>query len=135
VSVIVDTSVWSAALRRQSGAASAEATELEVLIRERRALLLGPVRQELLSGIKSTMQFNSLREHLHAFPEFRLRSRDYEAAASCFNRCRAKGVQGSNVDFLLCAIALERALPIYTTDGDFVHFARVLRVKLHRSRA
>jgi predicted nucleic acid-binding protein len=136
MSVIVDTSVWSAALRRSvEGAATREAAELSALIREGRAILLGPVRQELLSGIRSNDRFKLLREHLRAFPEFRLRARDYEEAASCFNRCRAKGIQGSNTDFLLCAVALERELPVYTVDRDFGGYAKVLRVKLHKPRA
>jgi predicted nucleic acid-binding protein len=135
VSIIVDTSVWSAALRRPVGTESNEARELGALITEGRAILLGPVRQELLSGIKSPERFKALRAALRAFPEFRLRTRDYEEAASCFNRCRAQGLQGSNTDFLLCATALERGLAIYTTDKDFDGFARVLRMKLHRARA
>lgn len=106
--------------------------ELTDLIRTGRAILLGPVRQELLSGIRSIDVFKQLRDALKAFPEFRLRARDYEEAADCYNRCRAKGIQGSNTDFLLCAAALERDLSIYSTDRDFEQYAKVLRVKMHR---
>jgi predicted nucleic acid-binding protein len=135
MSVIVDTSVWSAALRRRADTtAPPEAIELTHLIREGRAVLLGPVRQELLEGIRSSQDYRRLRDRLRAFPEFRLRARDYEEAAVCFNRCRAKGIQGSNIDFLLCAVGLERSLPIYSTDVDFVRYAKVLRVRLHALR-
>lgn len=135
MSVIIDTSVWSAALRRPTErAATRETVELTALIREGRAILLGPVRQELLSGIRSTDRFKTLRDHLRAFPEFRLRMRDYEAAAECFNRCRINGIQGSNTDFLLCGVALERALPVYAADRDFDGYATVLRVRLHQPR-
>jgi predicted nucleic acid-binding protein len=135
VSVIVDTPVWSAALRRPAGATSNEAAELELLVREGRAILLGPVRQELLSGIRSADSFKKLRTALRAFPEFRLRTGDYEEAAACFNRCRARGVQGSNTDFLLCGAALERGLSIYSTDTDFQRYAKVLRIRLHAPKA
>lgn len=135
MSVIVDTSVWSATLRRAKVAASTEAAELAALVREGRALLLGPVRQELLSGIRVADQFKKLRGALRAFPEFRLGARDYEEAAECHNRCRARGFHGSNTDFLLCAAALVRGLPVYTADRDFERYATVLRVKLHRARA
>lgn len=136
VSVIVDTSVWSASLRRTATArVAAEAAELVVLVREGRALLLGPVRQELLSGIRVPEQFKTLRRTLRAFPELRLVARDYEEAAECHNRCRSRGVQGSSTDFLLCAAALVRGLSICSTDRDFERYAKILRVKLHRPRA
>ena len=41
----------------------------------------------------------------------------------------------ANTDFLLCAAALRRELSIYTTDGDFKHYSRVLKVQLHEPRA
>jgi predicted nucleic acid-binding protein len=96
--------------------------------------MLGPVRQELLSGIKEKAQFELLREHLRAFPDLDLQTADYEAAASAFNRCRERGIQGSNTDFLICATALRHDLSIFTTDGDFQHYARVLRLKLYEQR-
>ena len=135
MSVLVDTSVWSASLRRTPANAVPEAAELALLVREGRAILVGPVRQELLSGIRTAEQFKKLRGALRAFPEFRLGVRDYEEAAECHNRCRARGVQGSNTDFLLCAVALVRRLSIYSTDRDFERYAAILRVKVHHARA
>ncbi|MDX1999859.1 MAG: hypothetical protein SF066_19240 [Thermoanaerobaculia bacterium] len=55
-----------------------------------------------------------------------------QPADSPFDRCRARGVQGSNTDFLLTAVALRRAVPILTTDQDFERFAGVLPIRLHR---
>ena len=131
--VIVDTSVWSLALRRDAPRGTPEELELAVLIRKGGVMLLGPVRQELLSGIRSEQQFRLVRDRLSAFPDLRLHPADFESAASCFNRCRARGIQGSNTDFLLCAVSLDRGLPIFTTDRDFEGFARVLALKLHRA--
>ena len=71
---------------------------------------------------------------LRAFPDLALQPVDYEEAASCYNRCRAKGIQGSNTDFLMCAVALRHHLAIYTTDKDFSHYARHLSVRLHLPR-
>ena len=134
MNVIVDTSVWSIALRRTKKVDGVAPRELAELIREGRVTMLGRIRQELLSGIKERASFESLREHLRAFPDLQLEAADYEEAASAFNRCRERGVQGSNTDFLMVAAALRRGLSIFTTDGDFGHFARVLRLKLHRPR-
>jgi len=130
--VLVDTSVWSLALRRTRGQQSPEALELAELIREGRAAIIGPVRQELLSGIKAKQQFELVREHLRAFPNLRLTIDDFELAAEFFNHCRGAGVQGSSTDFLICAVASRRRTSILTTDRDFVAFAKVIPVALHK---
>jgi len=97
--------------------------------------MVGPVRQELLSGLQNAQQYETLREHLRAFPDLALEEEDDEEAASSFNRCRAKGVQGSNTDFLICAVAARRRFGILTTDGDFPRFAKLLPITLHSPRA
>src|SRR6266568_4739534 len=120
--VLIDTSVWSLALRRNQPDNSPVVTELIELIREVRGQMIGPVRQELLSGIKSQVQFQKLRNHLRAFPDFEITTLDYESAAEFLNLCRGKGIQGSNTDFLICALAVRHHIPIFTTDEDFTLF-------------
>lgn len=130
--VIVDTSVWSLALRRDSVAApSGEVLLLEKLIRDCRVVMLGAIRQELLSGIRHAVQFERLRDKLHAFPDLDLAEADYETAAQFFNRCRNKGIQGSNTDFLICAAAARRNLPVFTTDKDFLSFREPIGIALY----
>ena len=135
MNIIIDTSVWSLALRRQRSSPSSETRELAELVREGRAAMLGAVRQELLSGVRADQQFETLRSHLRAFPDIPLEAADYEEAASFFNKCRGRGIQGSNTDFLICAAAARRGFGILTTDTDFAHFARVLPIELHTPRA
>ena len=132
MNVLVDTSVWSLALRRRD-ASSGEAAELGELIREQRVRLIGPVRQELLSGIREGERFHLLREHLRAFPDVSLETDDYERAAEFFNTCRAKGIQGSNTDFLLCAVSERRSLALFTTDSDFEQYAKHIPLRLHKA--
>jgi predicted nucleic acid-binding protein len=134
VNVLVDTSVWSLALRRPAAHGSTETAELVELIREGRVAMIGAIRQEVLSGIRAADQYRKLREQLRAFGDEALDETDYEEAATCFNRCRAKGLQGANTDFLMCAVSLRRRLAILTTDRDFVGFARVLGLQLHEPR-
>ncbi|MEO7189538.1 MAG: PIN domain-containing protein [Vicinamibacterales bacterium] len=118
------------ALRRP--APSHPATEeLRRLIAHGRVAIVGPVRQEVLSGIREQAAFLRLRDQLRAFDDELLEPADYERAAEHFNTCRAAGVQGSNTDFLLCAIAERRSLPLLTTDQDFIRYARLLPLKLH----
>lgn len=132
MSVLVDTSVWSLALRRRRVQEEHPAVqELARLVRDGQASLLGPVRQELLSGIKHREQFELLRDRLRAFGDTPLEAADFEDAADAGNRCRARGVQGSTIDFLLCAVSLRRDLPLFTTDADFTRFQRVLGFALH----
>lgn len=135
MNVLVDTSVWSLAVRRRAPSDAPEVHELAELVREGRAAILGPVRQELLSGVRDRQHFETLREHLRAFPDLELEADDYEDAARSFNLCRASGVQGSNTDFLICAAAARRRLTILTTDADFASFARIIPVQLHTPRA
>ena len=134
MNVLVDTLVWSLALRRPAAHASSETAELVELIREGRVAMIGAIRQEILSGIRAAEQYRKLRDRLRAFSDEAVDQIDYEEAATCYNRCRAKGVQGSNTDFLICAVSIRRKLAILTTDKDFAGFARVLGLNLHVPR-
>lgn len=129
--VLVDTSVWSLALRRGASLDRPEVEELRSLIDEGRVAIIGPIRQELLSGIRSAESFERLRGQLAAFPDEHLTTADYERAAEHFNLCRGRGIQGSNTDFLICAAAERRNLPILTTDADFGRFAHILPIAIH----
>ena len=131
MNVLVDTSVWSLALRRASRIATPVVHELSELVREGRVEMLGAIRQELLSGVRDPAQFERLKSHLRAFPDIVHETSDFELAADYLNQCRALGVQGSNTDFLICAVASRRSLAVYTTDGDFTAFQRVLPLHLH----
>lgn len=135
MNVLVDTGVWSQALRRRQIVESPSVLELRELIREGRAHVIGPVRQEVLSGIREKAQFDRLRAHLRELPDLPVRTADHERAAEFFNVCRSRGVQGSNTDFVICAVAERYGLAILTTDGDFPLFAPHLPIQLHAPRA
>ncbi len=132
--VLVDACVWSMALRRRDVFDVPEVSELMELVRELRVRLIGPVRQEILSGIKRIDQFTRLRDHLRPFPDLELTTGDFESAAEFYNLCRGEGVQGSNTDFLICAVAVRNQMSIFTTDLDFTVFQQHLPINLHRLR-
>jgi predicted nucleic acid-binding protein len=134
MNVLVDTSVWSLALRRASQTNHPYAEELAELIREGRVVMIGAIRQELLSGVRDAKQFATLRDHLRAFPDLALATEDFEQGAEFYNKCRAKGIQGSSTDFLICSVAVRREVSILTTDADFTRYARVLPIVLHEQR-
>jgi predicted nucleic acid-binding protein len=137
VRVIIDTPIWSLALRRKRKQLSARDRALVAgwadLIKERRVLLIGPIRQEILSGVPEDRTFERLREHLRAFEDEPLTLHDYEEAARCHNVCRRAGVAGSGVDFLLCAVALRRDAEIFTSDLDFTRYAEHLPLSLYQA--
>jgi predicted nucleic acid-binding protein len=135
--VLVDTPIWSLALRRAStdlNPGEQHLTKaLRELIRDGRAQLVGAVRQELLSGIRHETSFRKLRDQLRAFEEPSLEMADYEEAARINNQCRSRGIAGSAIDFLICAAARRRDWEIFTTDQDFTRYAAVIALKLYKA--
>jgi predicted nucleic acid-binding protein len=134
MNVVVDTSVWSLALRRRQSDLNSKEQQLTKtlaqLIRENRVQLLGPVRQELLSGLREQNHSDRLRDYLRAFPEPNIQSEEYEEAAQMSNQCRVQGIAGSGIDFLICSVARRRHWTIFTTDGDFARYAKVLPIQV-----
>lgn len=110
---------------------SAAARELRSLISDNRVQIIGPIRQEILSGVRGEEGFRKLQARLAAFRDLPLAAEDYVRAARFFNLCRGKGIQGSNTDFLICAVAVRRRLSIFTADKDFLSFAAHLPIVLH----
>ncbi len=93
--------------------------------------IIGPIRQELLSGIRERAQFEAVRDHLRRFVDIPIQLEDYEEAASYYNRCRARGIQGSSTDFLICALAVRHELAIFTDDRDFDNYKTILPIRLY----
>ncbi len=134
--VIVDTCIWSEAFRKPASSKFKDIiVELQELIKESRIVIIGAIRQELLSGIKSEKDYNRLKETLQEFEDYVITTEDYEYAADLFNRCRKKGLQGSNTDFLICSVALKNNLSIFTTDNDFEQFSKHINIHLHKIRS
>ena len=126
--VLADTSVWSLALRRKNQYEAAR--QLADLILSSLIVMIGPVRQELLSGISDEYTFLQLKDKLQAFDDFAITMSDYETAAQFYNICRKHGVQGSHIDFLICAVAHNNNMLIFTMDKDFESFTKYLPIRL-----
>ncbi len=136
--ILVDTSVWSLALRRKKAKLNNSeiqiVEELVELIKESRIVLIGPIRQEILSGIVSKIQFQKLKKKLKAFDDFFISQNDYETASEFFNVCRKNGIQGSHIDFLICAVSYNKNFSIFTTDKDFENYSKYIDIQLHKVR-
>jgi predicted nucleic acid-binding protein len=129
VKVLVDTCVWSYALRHKNPNLEIEA-QLKEIIKDGRLVIIGPIRQEILSGISKETQFESLKEHFSPFEDAPLSSNHFIKAAEFCNTCMKKGIQGSNTDFLICSVAYLENLEIFTTDLDFRNYKKYLPIEL-----
>jgi hypothetical protein len=93
MNALADTSIWSLVLPRRISRDLSITREFTELINELRVQIIGPIRQELLSGIKSESQFTELKSYLAAFPDISLETGDFEQAAEFFNICHRNGIQ------------------------------------------
>jgi len=131
--VLVDTCIWSYALRHKNPDLEIE-TILKEIIKDGRLVIIGPIRQEILSGISKETQFEFLKELLSPFEDVPLTSNHFIKAAEFSNICMKKGIQGSNTDFLICSIAYLENLEIFRTDLDFNNYKKHLPIKLFKKQ-
>jgi predicted nucleic acid-binding protein len=135
--ILVDTSVWSLALRKKERSQSEEIliSRLSEIIRDIQLVMIGPIRQEILSGISDKTKFEELKDKISIFRDFEIHTRDYELAAVFYNECRRNGVQGSHIDFLICAVAHNNGLKILSLDNDFRNYQEYIGIDLEETRS
>ncbi len=120
--LLVDTSVWSLALRRKNTAGLSLdeqklKTKLVQAIQDGRVAMLGLLRQEILSGIKEKVQFDKVKAALDPYLDEPINTADHEYAARIYNECRNQGVEAGTVDIVICAVAVRRGWEILSGDG------------------
>jgi len=133
--ILVDTTIWSKAFRRKKTTLEDQRIikNLCDILEMEEELLIGPVRQELLSGISNKIAFDDLMIKLDGFNNYEVQLQDHDLAAEYFNICQNKGIQGSQTDYLICAVAYRYSLEIFTCDNDFNYYRKYLPVKLYKS--
>jgi hypothetical protein len=131
LSLFIDTSVWSLALRRDMPASS---REVEVLIRAIESgetlLTTGLVLQELLQGFLGPKSRDQILDRFSSVPLLAPDRDDHVRAAELRNRCRRNGVQVGTIDALLAQLCIRHDLTMLTTDKDFNHIADHSTLKL-----
>lgn len=128
---VVDTSVWSQALRKKGHRETEEVRKLSVLLKEgERVFMPSIILQEILQGIQSPQQFEQIKETLSYFPLLESSRNDHVFAAELFNTCRAKGVQASTIDFLIASIVIRNDCVLLSSDKDFVHISKHCELRL-----
>ncbi len=133
MSLFVDTSVWSLALRRNSPDDAPEPGRLREALASREAVYTtGIVLQELLQGFRGPTARDSIVERFASLPMIMPDRDDHVAAADIRNACHRRGVQLGTVDALLVRLCLHHDLELLTTDGDFHHAARHTPLQIWR---
>lgn len=135
IATLVDTSVWSMALRRDQAKLNTRENRsvryLQLLVQEDLSRLIDPIRQELLSGVREIAQFERLREQMRGFEDEPLVTADFELAAELNLRGRRAGVTASSVDMLICAVCQTRDWSILSLDNDFQRLAKLFSLEVH----
>jgi predicted nucleic acid-binding protein len=124
MTILVDTSVWSLALRRDGEASGPEVLALkDALVGDEVVVTTGLVLQELLQGFSGPKAHAQIIQRFSALPLIKPDWVDHVAAAEVRNTCRRAGVQMGTIDALLAQLCVRHDLTLLTTDKDFVHAA------------
>lgn len=136
MTLLVDTSVWSLALRRDVQATEPEVQELKAaLFGAEVVVITGLVLQELLQGFSGAKAQTQIVERFSALPLLQPDREDHIGAAALRNACRQAGVQIGTIDALLAQLAIRHDLTLLTTDKDFTHAARHCPLRVWPARA
>jgi len=131
MTLLVDTSVWSLALRRDQIGAAPQVLALRTALEgEEIVVTTGLVLQELLQGFSGPRARKDIIERFAALPLLAPDRQDHVDAAELRNTCRRAGVQVGTIDALLAQLCIRHHLTLLTTDNDFVHAALHCRLKV-----
>lgn len=133
MSVFVDTSVWSLALRRDAPADLPEVFELKRALEAGDVYCTGLVLQELLQGFSKPKAHEQIVSYFSALPLLVPDREDHIVAAELRNRCRRRGIQVGTIDALLAQLCIRHELTMLTTDRDFDGIASIASLPLWTS--
>ena len=125
MTLLVDTSVWSLAFRRDVNSRAPQVQALRTALAGGAAIVTtGLILQELLQGFTGPRARQEIVQRFEALPLLVPERADYVDAAELRNRCRRSGIQIGTIDALLAQLCIRHELVLLTTDGDFVLAAR-----------
>ena len=124
MSLFVDTSVWSLALRRDRPADVPEVAALErALAQGELVMTTGLVYQELLQGFHGAQDQQAIVARFAALPFLSPDRHDHFEAAQIRNRARRRGVQVGTIDAILAQLCIRYEVRLLSTDACFAHIA------------
>jgi predicted nucleic acid-binding protein len=132
VRILVDTSVWSLALRKAGPADHPAVRRLTSLLEDGADVVLtGIILQEVLQAFRSESAFRRMARYLEPFPLLPMGWDDLVAAARLHRRCAANGVTATTVDCQIATAAIRNDCALLTADEDFRRIARVSELRVH----
>ena len=132
--LLVDTSVWSLALRRDVVGPQPEVRHLEqALLGAQAVVTTGLVLQELLQGFSGPKARAQIIDRFSSLPLVQPDRQDHVDAAALRATCRRAGVQIGTIDALLAQLCIRHQLSLLTTDQNFTHAARHCRLRIWRA--
>ena len=135
MSVLIDSSVWSLGLRRRKRNLNRDELRIfyawEQILINGDAAIIGLIRKEVLSGVTTKQEFDSIQHRLAFTPDLPLDADTYILAAAFFNTCRAAGVSPGTIDMTICAAAHVHDTPIFSCDPDFAMYSKHLPIRLY----
>ncbi len=131
MTLLVDTSVWSLALRREGKVDLPELTGLQNAIKgDDMIVTIGLILQELLQGFHGPKARDQIIKRFAALPLLTPDRQDHIAAAELRNACRRAGVQLGTIDALIAQLCSRYELTLLTTDRDFQHASKHIPLTL-----
>jgi predicted nucleic acid-binding protein len=131
VNILVDTSVWSLALRLDSPPDSQAVSRLKAALKDgENVFTTGLILQELLQGFKGPKARRRIIEDFAPLPLIIPERRDHIDAADLKVKLRQKGIQTGTIDVLLAQLCLRHGLSLLSTDRDFIHIAKYVPLAL-----
>ena len=135
MALLVDTSVWSLAFRRDTPAAVPEVAELQRSLQSGELIYItGVILQELLQGFRKPKAHRQIVTHFDSLPIMVPDREDYIRSADLHNLCRSKGVQVGTIDALLAQLCIRHNLEMLSADKDFEHISELTKLKLWREK-
>ncbi len=131
MNILVDTSVWSLALRRDSPPDCEEVSRLKTALNQGESVFTtGLVLQELLQGFRGPKARRRIIESFASLPLIVPERRDHIDAADLRVKLRQKGIQAGTIDVLLAQLCLRHGLSLLSADRDFIHMAKHIPLSL-----
>jgi len=128
---IIDTSIWSEALRRKKNTANSSETVVRKIIEnDDEIVILGIILQEILTGISNEKLFSEIKDILDDFVYLEIIKNDYIYASELSNKCRLKGIIAGSIDFLIASTAIRNELQLVTFDKDFINISKHTDLKI-----
>ena len=129
--VLVDTSVWSLALRKKGPANHPGVEKLSLLLNEGEDIFItGTILQEILQAFRDARTLKTVVSHLDPIPLLPLDRTDFVEAAAIHRQCASNGITTSTTDCQIAEAAIRHDCLLLTADRDFLSIARHTDLKL-----